>query len=142
MQALSGVDIALWDIAGKVCGQPLTGSFGGAHRTRVPVYGYGMMLRRESADALVARFVDEATEIKSMGFVATKMKVGLGVRDDIPPRRGPCAAALATTSHSWSTRTIATRRPMLSPSAARWETSTPTGSRSPSHRRITTATAS
>ena len=60
MQALSGVDIALWDIAGKVMGQPLYRLIGGAHRNRVRAYGYGMMLKRESVDDHVARFRDEA----------------------------------------------------------------------------------
>ncbi|MCO6384244.1 mandelate racemase/muconate lactonizing enzyme family protein [Oceanicola sp. 502str15] len=83
MQSLSGVDIALWDIAGKVAGLPLHRLIGGRHRDRVPVYGYGMMLRPEPADELVARFPDEAAAIKDMGFVATKMKVGLGPRDDV-----------------------------------------------------------
>jgi D-galactarolactone cycloisomerase len=83
MQALSGVDIALWDIAGQIAGLPLCRMIGGAHRNSVPVYGYGMMLKRESVDEHVARFVDEAAAIRDRGFVATKMKVGLGVRDDI-----------------------------------------------------------
>lgn len=83
MQALSGVDIALWDIAGKAAGLPICQLIGGAHRSKVPVYGYGMMLRRESADSMVDRFVDEAAAIKEMGFVATKMKVGLGAKDDV-----------------------------------------------------------
>lgn len=83
MQALSGVDIALWDIAGKVAGLPLHKMIGGAHRDRVQVYGYGMMLKRESVADHVARFADEAAAIRDMGFVATKMKVGLGPRDDV-----------------------------------------------------------
>ncbi len=83
LQALSGVDIALWDIAGQVAGLPIHAMLGGAHRTDVPVYGYGMMLRPEPADELAARFRDEAAAIRDMGFAATKMKVGLGVRDDI-----------------------------------------------------------
>ena len=37
-----------------------------------------MMLRRESVDDLTARFKDEAAEIIDAGFIATKMKVGLG----------------------------------------------------------------
>lgn len=83
MQALSGVDIALWDIAGKVAGLPLHKLIGGAHRDRVRAYGYGMMLKRESAADHVARFRDEAAAILDMGFTATKMKVGLGPRDDV-----------------------------------------------------------
>lgn len=83
LQALSGVDIALWDIAGKACGQPLAQLLGGACRDNIPVYGYGMMLRREGVDEMAARFGDEAAEIKSAGYRAMKMKVGLGAREDI-----------------------------------------------------------
>ncbi len=83
LQSLSGVDIALWDIAGKVAGLSLHKMIGGAHRDKIDVYGYGMMLRTESVDSLVARFTDEAAAIKGMGFKATKMKVGLGPRDDV-----------------------------------------------------------
>ena len=83
MQALSGVDIALWDLFGKIVGQPIHRLLGGAFRDRVSVYGYGMMLKRESLAEHVARFGDEAATIRDAGFVATKMKVGLGVRDDI-----------------------------------------------------------
>ncbi len=83
LQALSGVDIALWDISGKVAGLPLHKLIGGAHRKNVPVYGYGMMLRPEPASELAARFRDEASAIKEAGFVATKMKVGLGPENDI-----------------------------------------------------------
>jgi D-galactarolactone cycloisomerase len=83
LQSLSGVDIALWDIAGKIADLPLHKLIGGAHRDKIQVYGYGMMLRPESADSLVARFGDEAAAIKDMGFKATKMKIGLGPKDDI-----------------------------------------------------------
>ena len=83
LQALSGVDIALWDIAGKVAGLPLHKLIGGAHRDSVQAYGYGMMLKRESVDDHVARFREEAAEIMDMGFVAAKMKTGLGPKDDV-----------------------------------------------------------
>ena len=83
IQSLSGVDIALWDIAGKVAGLPLHKLIGGAHRDSVPVYGYGMMLRDEPVNNLAARFTDEAAAIKAMGFAATKMKVGLGPKNDV-----------------------------------------------------------
>lgn len=83
LQALSGVDIAMWDITGKVAGLPLHKLIGGTHRNKVKVYGYGMMLRRESPECLALRYADEAAEIKARGFAAAKMKVGLGVQDDI-----------------------------------------------------------
>lgn len=83
MQALSGVDIALWDIAGKVAGMPLCQLIGGAHRTEVSAYGYGMMLKREDLEDHCARFTEEAAAIREMGFVAVKMKVGLGAKDDV-----------------------------------------------------------
>jgi D-galactarolactone cycloisomerase len=83
LQSLSGVDIALWDIAGKVMEQPIHKLIGGAHRSTVQAYGYGMMLKRESTADHVARFIDEAAAIKTMGFAAVKMKLGLGARDDV-----------------------------------------------------------
>ncbi|MEO1494003.1 MAG: mandelate racemase/muconate lactonizing enzyme family protein [Pseudomonadota bacterium] len=81
IQALSGLDIALWDIAGQVAGLPLYRLLGGPTRERIPVYGYGMMLQRKPD--LAARFREDAAAIREMGFRATKMKVGFGVADDI-----------------------------------------------------------
>lgn len=83
LQALSGVDIALWDLAGKIAGQPIHKLIGGAHRDRVKAYGYGMMLKRQDCGAHVERFVDEAARIRDMGFAATKMKLGLGPKEDV-----------------------------------------------------------
>lgn len=36
--ALSGLDIALWDIAGKIAGKPIHALLGGAKKTHVPAY--------------------------------------------------------------------------------------------------------
>ncbi|HEU4391096.1 MAG TPA: mandelate racemase/muconate lactonizing enzyme family protein [Blastocatellia bacterium] len=50
MRARSAIDVALWDILGKVCGQPLYQLLGGRARDRVPVYntcaGYGYVRKR------------------------------------------------------------------------------------------------
>jgi galactonate dehydratase len=39
MRARSALDVALWDLLGQVCRQPLYQLLGGAVRDRVPVYG-------------------------------------------------------------------------------------------------------
>tara|TARA_Y100000758_G_C16031606_1_gene414852 strand:+ start:197 stop:1366 length:1170 start_codon:yes stop_codon:yes gene_type:complete len=83
LQALSGVDIALWDIGGKITGQSISRMIGGRHREKVGVYGYGMMLRKEDLNSLTARFMEEAAVIKLSGYIATKMKVGLGPDKDL-----------------------------------------------------------
>jgi len=81
LQSLSGIDIALWDIAGKVFDLPLYQLIGGAFRDRIPVYGYGMMLQR--VPDLHERFAAESAKIKEMGFGAMKMKIGRGPEEDL-----------------------------------------------------------
>ena len=135
LQALSGVDIALWDIAGKAVGQPIHKLIGGAHRDSVPVYGYGMMLRREDAASLAARFADEAAKISEMGFVGAKMKVGLGPKQDVAlaeaVRRsvGDAYDFMVDANHCYTTADAFL-------SDAGWRSWAPSGSRSRSRQRI------
>jgi D-galactarolactone cycloisomerase len=81
LQALSGVDIALWDLAGKVHGVPLYRLLGGAFRERIPVYGYGMMLQR--VPDLKERFAADSQAIRDAGYKAMKMKIGIDPKTDI-----------------------------------------------------------
>lgn len=81
IQALSGVDIALWDIFGKASGVPVYKLLGGAFRERIEVYGYGMMLQRRPD--LKESFAAESAKIREAGFNAMKMKIGLGPGVDI-----------------------------------------------------------
>jgi len=81
IQSLSGVDIALWDIAGKIHDLPVYQLLGGAFRERIPAYGYGMMLQR--VPDLEERFARESAAIREQGFKAMKMKIGLGPTQDI-----------------------------------------------------------
>ncbi len=37
--AISGIDIALWDLMGKICRQPVSRLLGGCYRTRIKPYG-------------------------------------------------------------------------------------------------------
>lgn len=52
--ALSALDIALWDIAGQVKGQPIWQMLGGAQRTRVPAYASLLRLPTPKLTAHVA----------------------------------------------------------------------------------------
>jgi D-galactarolactone cycloisomerase len=42
ISALSGIDIALWDIIGKATNRPIHKLIGGAHRTEVTAYATGL----------------------------------------------------------------------------------------------------
>ncbi len=74
--ALSGIDIALWDIIGKACGRPIHKLIGGAHRTEVTAYATGLYFI--DMDRLVEEAVEEAQGYVAEGFTAVKMKIGLG----------------------------------------------------------------
>jgi len=83
IQALSGIDIALWDILAKKAKLPLYQLLGGKTNNKIPVYGYGMMLQKKSVEELCELFKKEANQIKEKNFKAMKMKVGLGPKDDL-----------------------------------------------------------
>lgn len=76
--AMSGLDMALWDIRGKAVGWPLYRLLGGAARA-VPAYAGGVALGYQPADELVA----EARPHIEAGYRAVKLRIGDTVRDDI-----------------------------------------------------------
>jgi len=75
--ALSGVDIALWDILGKVRGVPLYQLLGGKSRDKVPVYATALY---PEEPAKVAR---RASAFAEQGFHGVKIKVGFDLDQDI-----------------------------------------------------------
>jgi D-galactarolactone cycloisomerase len=76
ISAISGIDIALWDIIGKSCGQPIHKLIGGSYRSEVSAYATGLYFI--DMDRLIEEAVEEALEFKGNGFTAIKMKIGLG----------------------------------------------------------------
>ena len=83
IQALSGIDIALWDILAKKSNLPLYQLLGGKTNDKIPVYGYGMMLQKKTVDELCELFKNEASQIKENNFKAMKMKIGMGPKEDL-----------------------------------------------------------
>lgn len=81
MSAISAIDIALWDIAGKAAGQPIYQLLGGASRNSVQPYATGFY--RIGGQGEAERLADEALAHQEAGFGAMKVKLGFGVRDDI-----------------------------------------------------------
>jgi L-alanine-DL-glutamate epimerase-like enolase superfamily enzyme len=70
VHALSGIDIALWDLCGKALGQPVWRLLGGAHRDRVRAYASTLM---PDTPVEAGR---TAEQWASQGFTAVKLGWG------------------------------------------------------------------
>src|SRR5262245_836356 len=79
--AISAIDIALWDIAGKFHEAPIYSLLGGAFRTRVQPYATGFYRIKGKGEA--RRLAEEAIRHFEAGFSLMKVKLGYGVEDDI-----------------------------------------------------------
>lgn len=76
ISAISGIDIALWDIIGKSVGKPIHKLIGGAFRSEIEAYATGLYFKDMAR--LNEEAVEEAKRYKDQGFKAVKMKIGLG----------------------------------------------------------------
>ena len=74
--AMSGIDMALWDIRGKAAGWPVYKLLGGSSRP-IPAYAGGVALGFQEPAALV----DEIRPLVESGYKAVKLRLG-----DIPAR--------------------------------------------------------
>jgi D-galactarolactone cycloisomerase len=79
--AISAVDIALWDIAGKFYDAPVYKLLGGAFRTRVQPYATGFYRIKGQGEG--KRLAEEALRHFEAGFSLMKVKLGYGIEDDI-----------------------------------------------------------
>lgn len=85
LQALSGVDIAIWDLVGKALGQPIHCLLGGNAAAEVPAYATGLYYDQiERPSELLDSRLDEVERYLDAGFAGIKMKIGgLSERDDL-----------------------------------------------------------
>jgi len=119
VEAISGIDVALWDLLGKRLGVPVCKLLGGNFRDRVKVYATGCYYRHDHDDPgtidiaeSVRACAEEARSFKEAGFRAVKMKVGLlTVAEDL--RRieavreaiGPDLKLMVDANHAYSVAT-------------------------------------
>jgi D-galactarolactone cycloisomerase len=104
--AISGVDIALWDILGKVRGEPVAKLLGGMFREQVQAYATGMY--RVAGQGEARRLAQEAVSHCEAGFRALKVKLGFGIDDDLAVMRavkeataGRTCEAMIDTNHAY-----------------------------------------
>ncbi|MEO8144276.1 MAG: mandelate racemase/muconate lactonizing enzyme family protein [Betaproteobacteria bacterium] len=123
--AISGVDIALWDIAGKSLGQPVWRLLGGAHRARVQVYATGFY--RIAGQGEAARLAEEAAQRAGEGFRLLKIKLGFGVADDLAVMQAVARAIVGKgvrlmidTNHAYGVAEAARLGRALAPFDLRW----------------------
>ncbi len=80
MSAISGIEMALWDIAGQALGCPIWQLLGGRFRDRVRVYNDC----HAGDDETPAAYAQKAKEVEARGFSAIKFDI-----DPLPDRRDP-----------------------------------------------------
>ncbi|MEO6321485.1 MAG: mandelate racemase/muconate lactonizing enzyme family protein [Polaromonas sp.] len=104
--AISAVDIAIWDCMGRALGKPVHKLLGGAYRTEVQPYATGFY-RREGG-VYPDEAADEARRHVSKGFSAMKLKIGFGLEEDIAYIRtvrdaiGPGPKIMVDANHAYT----------------------------------------
>ncbi len=85
MSAISAIDVAIWDLKGKILGQPVSTLLGGRFREKVQVYATGLYFtdKMDGEGNMERLLAEEAKEYRDAGYSAVKMKVGLGIEKDL-----------------------------------------------------------
>jgi D-galactarolactone cycloisomerase len=105
--ALSGVDIALWDLKGRHWEAPVHRLMGGPLRREVRAYATGTY-RRGSGDPL-DYITEEVRGYVREGFGAVKLKIGFGVEEDarliaaVREAIGPRTGLMLDANHGYDT---------------------------------------
>lgn len=123
IHAISGADIALWDIRGQVEGRPVCELLGGNYRQTVRAYASVLFGNTPEETATLARqFVD-------LGLTAAKFGWGPFGKDadvDVAHVRaardvlGPERDLMVDAGHAWDVRTAVSRAKLLAPFHLAW----------------------
>lgn len=71
--ALSGLELALWDVVGKRLGQPLYNLLGGPLRRKLRIYANGWCYRADGDLEDTPRLVERASALTARGYTALKL---------------------------------------------------------------------
>lgn len=83
LAAISAIDIALWDLCARDAGVPLYRYLGASLQQSIPCYATGFYFGSENPVTVAREFGQEAERYARLGFGAMKLKVGLGVANDL-----------------------------------------------------------
>jgi L-alanine-DL-glutamate epimerase-like enolase superfamily enzyme len=113
--ALSGIDIALWDLAGKRAGVPLHQLLGGAARREVEAYASLVVY---SLPHVVG---EKCAEAVSQGFRHVKLhEVGVAQVEAAREAVGPEVGLMLDTNCAWTAEQALEMAELLEPSRLRW----------------------
>ncbi len=108
LSALSAIDVALWDLKGKILEQPVHLMLGGRKRDIVIPYATGMYFTNGGNQGeILSR---EAKKYADLGYKGMKMKVGLGLDEDFENIRmvreaiGPGPDLMIDANHAYNLR--------------------------------------
>ncbi len=77
LEAVAGVDIALWDLIGQAAGKPVWKMLAGHGRRELPAYASSILIDTPE------KMAEESRKLKAAGYRQIKVKVGQSVRQDI-----------------------------------------------------------
>lgn len=84
LEAIAGIDIALWDMAGKALNAPVSKLLGGRLRERIPVYASSLpRIHADAGEAGQQALIEAAGALVASGHKALKIKLGLNLDQDI-----------------------------------------------------------
>ncbi len=109
--AISGIDIALWDLRGKMANMPLWRLLGG-YRKRVPAYATGGFYAEGKG---VRELVAEMESYVEAGFRAVKMKVGRNSDVELSALRASNERGIAEVSLATDIERVAAVRKAIGP---------------------------
>lgn len=77
IEAISGVDMALWDLSGRLLNKPVYTLLGGKFRDSIQCYASSIRFKKPK------EVVEEVRSVVNEGFKQVKLKIGRGIEEDI-----------------------------------------------------------